>query len=477
MNMKNIKSITVITALMLSFSCNDALDILPEDSIPAETAYTSVDDLVIGMNGVFSNYFPEAQIRFSSIFSDDTKVGEDNGGQEINFHDFQLTAATGRANSIWTNNYFLINSANRLLVAAAGITPEATEQSTYNNILGECYALRAIAHLDLMAYYSTDYNSATESVPYIDYVVVLEQPSRNTVGEVIAGIKSDLDTANGLIDAGITDNKRITKDVIKAVRARLALYEGDNSTAITMSNDLIGKYPLADQTQYVNMFVGDADNTEVIFKAARVLGDFSAGGIWMFTNSGGSFIEVSNELVSLISPIDVRNNVIWTNTSASTGITDTQERVNKYPGTPGGLAFLNDIKVFRSSEMYLINAEAKARTNDLTGAAMMVQAVRNARFGLTGTPPTYANLLEAITDILAERRLELCFEGHRYIDIKRTRDITNQGINRSEALNDCGGTSGAANCSLAVGDHRFTLPIPAGELDGNPNISQTPGYN
>ncbi|RZV64297.1 MAG: RagB/SusD family nutrient uptake outer membrane protein, partial [Flavobacteriaceae bacterium] len=22
-----------------------------------------------------------------------------------------------------------------------------------------------------------------------------------------------------------------------------------------------------------------------------------------------------------------------------------------------------------------------------------------------------------------------------------------------------------------------TLPIPAGELDGNPNISQTPGYN
>lgn len=461
--------------LIFTYSCNDALDILPQNSIPAETAFQNVPDLVTGMNGVFANYYPEANFDFGSIVTDDTKVGEDTGGQRINTHNWVINASTFRATQIWTGNYALINSANRLLEAASKITPaDASEQTTYNNILGECYALRAIAHLDLMTHYSTDYNAATESVPYIDYVVVLEQPFRNTVGEVLAGIKADLNTAEGFILPSITDNTRITRDFIKAVRARMALYEGDNTTALQLSGQLMANYPLATQSQYVSMF-NDTDDTEVIFKAARVVGDPLAGGSWMFTNSGGSFIEVSNELVSIIPAGDIRNLTIWTNLDATFN-PDTQERVNKYPGA-GGNRYLNDIKVFRSSEMYLINAEARAKTSDLMGAANMVQAIRDARMGSTGTPPSYANLTAAINDILFERRLELAFEGHRFLDIKRTRSITAQGIVRSSALNDCGGTTATSNCTLSVGDHRFTLPVPAAELDGNVNIEQTPGYN
>ena len=71
----------------------------------------------------------------------------------------------------------------------------------------------------------------------------------------------------------------------------------------------------------------------------------------------------------------------------------------------------------------------------------------------------------------------MAFEGHRFLDVKRTRSITGQGFVRSEALNDCGGTSGTSNCTLSVGDYRFTLPVPATELDGNVNMTQTPGYN
>lgn len=473
--MKKINLSILILMLAFTYSCNDALDILPENSIPEENAFVSVPDLVLGMNAVFANYTPEANLDFSSILTDDTKVGEDNGGQRINEHNFVLTANTFRATQIWTGNYALINSINRLISAAGGITPQnAAEQATYDNILGECYALRAIAHLDLLAFYSQDYNAATESVPYIDYVVILEQPARNTVGEVLTGIKSDLTTAEGFISPTISDVTRITRDFLTAVRARMALYEGDNTTAMTLSQQLINSYPLADQAQYVAMF-DDTDNTEVIFKADRVVGDPLAGGTWMFTNSGGSFIEVSNELVSIIPAGDVRNTTTWTNLDANFEA-DTQERVNKYPGS-GGNRYLNDIKVFRSSEMVLINAEAKARTSDFSGAATMIQTLRSARTGTTAPLPVYANINEAITDILFERRLELCFEGHRFIDIKRTRDITGLGIVRSQVLNDCGGTSGTSNCDLAANDHRFTLPVPAAELDGNANMTQTPGYN
>ena len=473
--MKKINSIVTIILVSLLYSCNDALEILPENTIPAENAYQTVPDLVLGMNGVFANYAPEANIDFSSTLTDDTKLGEDNAGQNTNEHNWSITASTGLATRVWTGNYAMINSANRILEAAQTITPSGAAQlATYNSVKGECYALRALAHLDLMAHYSQDYNAATESVPYVTSVVIFEQPSRNTVGEVVTGIKNDLTLAEGLIDPAATDVTRITPNFIKAVRTRLALYEGDNTTAMTLSGELMAAFPLADQTQYVNMFA-DADNTEVIFKADRVSGDPLAGGLWMFSNSGGSFLEVSNELVSIIPAGDVRNTVIWSNLDAAF-VPDTQEHVNKYPGS-GGNRYLNDIKVFRSSEMVLINAEARARTTDLAGAATMVQSIRDARTGIAGAAPVYADLSAAIDDILLERRLELCFEGHRFIDIKRTRDITNQGIVRSSVLNDCGGTSGTAECVMVVSDHRFTLPVPSAELDGNPNMTQTAGYN
>lgn len=474
--MKKIYLILLSIFITLNYSCNDALDILPQQDIPTDTGFINVADLVIGMNGVFANYAPEANIDFSSIITDDTKVGEDNGGQRINEHNWVITANTFRATQIWTGNYALIGSINRLLDAAEGITPaNAQEQATYNNILGECYALRAIAHFDLMAHYSADYNPATQSVPYIDFAVIFEQPFRNTVGEVLAGVKSDLNVSEGLIDASITDNTRITRDFIKAVRARMALYEGDFATAETLSGQLMAAYPLANQSQYVGIF-NDTDNTEVIFKAKRVVNDRIAGGIWMFATSGDSFIEVSNELVSIIPAGDIRNTTLWTNEDA-VFVVDTQERVNKYPGS-NGFRYLNDIKVFRSSEMVLINAEAKARkaAPDFLGAATMVQSIRDARMGATGNAPTYGSVEAAVTDILLERRLELAFEGHRFIDLKRTRPITNLGIERSETLLDCGGTSGTSNCNLSVNDHRFTLPVPATELDGNPNIEQTVGY-
>ena len=47
--------------------------------------------------------------------------------------------------------------------------------------------------------------------------------------------------------------------------------------------------------------------------------------------------------------------------------------IGKYLGKPG-LAYLNDVKVFRVSEMYLIRAEILARGGDYGGAADLVKA-------------------------------------------------------------------------------------------------------
>jgi hypothetical protein len=468
--MKKIFIITLMSVFAFT-SCNDALDILPADSIPAENAFASVSDLQIGLNAVYAQYDPRNTIDYSSNFTDDTKIGVDNGGQKVGFHQWVLAANSAESQAMWLNCYATINSINRLLRAASDITPGLADEDQYNKILGDCYALRAFLHLEVLSYYAVGYGDSDMGVPYSDFVIVFEQLPRLTSGEVFAAISDDLDTADGLVSASFNDNGYVTKDFITAVRARAALYSGSSATALSSTQTLIGKYPLANQIQYVNMFGDDSDNTEVIFKLKYTDGnnDLRLGGVWHFTGTGGAFMEMSNSFYNLITsnPADIRFPV---NVDPASDPANNLHQIGKYLGK-GGFDYLNDAKVFRVSEMYLIRAEVLAKSGDYSGAAQLLKSIRDARTAGDTALSTFSTLPGAINEILIERRKELAYEGHRFIDVKRTRSITNQGFNRISP--DCGG---AVPCTLESTDYRFTFPIPASELNGNPNIAQAPGY-
>jgi len=452
-------------------SCNDALDILPEDSIPAENAFTNVEDLQNGLNAIYNQYNPANTIDYGSTFTDDTKIGADNGGQKVTFHNWVLQDNSAEAQAMWGNCYATINSINRVLQAATQITPQPGEEAQYDKILGDCYALRAFLHLEVLSYYAVDYDASAMGIPYSDFVIVFEQLPRLTSGEVFELINQDLDTAMSLVPASASEIGYVTRDFIKAVRARAALYAGDSATALSTTEDLIADYPLANQLQYVNMFGDDSDNTEVIFKFLRVDGNNDAriGGVWYFTGTGGAFLEMSNGFYDLVTSnaSDVRQIV---NIDPISDPANNLHFIGKYLGK-GGFDYLNDIKTFRVSEMYLIRAEILAKASDYNGAALLLKDLRDARTNSDTSLSSFDNLVDAMNEILEERRLELAYEGHRYVDVKRTRSITNVGFERD--ANDCG--SGTP-CTLSVNDAEFTFPIPDDELNGNPNIEQAPGY-
>jgi hypothetical protein len=325
--------------------------------------------------------------------------------------------------------------------------------------------MRAYAHWELLQWFSTSYTDGSAlAAPYVDFVVTIEELPRNTVAEMMAGITSDIAQARSLLSSG-NNNILMSQDFLTALEARMALYTENWAVAQSKAQELIDKYPLANRTQYEAMF-DDADNTEVIFKLERVTGDFPIGGIWVFTGTGNAFLEMSNSLYDELNPADIRRDVnFWAEES------DPDNNLH-YIGKYNGPGFLNDLKVFRVSEMHLIKAEAQARGAgaDLAGAAATLKEVRDARFGVSTTADTYANVTEAVTAILAERRVELAYEGHRYLDIRRTRNLTGVGIVR-DAI-DCPD----GNCTLLPDDFRFNLPIPLAELNANDNMVQNPGY-
>ena len=121
---------------------------------------------------------------------------------------------------------------------------------------------------------------------------------------------------------------------------------------------------------------------------------------------------------------------------------------------------------FRSAEFYLTAAEAAARLGDLNGAIdnYMTPMINNRYLAARRTPTI--NAMKAMTQdqlidaILEDRRRELCFEGHRWFDLRRT---TQQSITK---------TYGTDTYTLLEGDERYTILIPKEAISANPLLAQ-----
>jgi hypothetical protein len=197
------------------------------------------------------------------------------------------------------------------------------------------------------------------------------------------------------------------------------------------------------------------------------------------TLSGSPYFEMGRSLFNLMDPTDIRYDV----NVAPTSLIDPDYEINQNPATdilviqkyPGseGQPLMNDLKIFRSSEMYLIRAEAAVAGGSLDDAAELIKDIRDARFGTDTALPSYGSATEAYAAILDERRVELAFEGHRYLDLKRLGSRASQGVLK-DAI-DCA-FNGA--CTLSAADYRFTMPLPIVEFNANPGLreQQNPGY-
>ena len=483
----------ILFALMVSlFSCQDAIDIVQPGELSPEVAFQTVPDLQLGLNGVYASIAGENPIAFSTVFTDEVAIGFANGGQGLNGGEYVFNLNTGSADAaaIWLSNYSLINRANRVLAGAEKIVPAAADLSAYNNIVAQAHILRAWGHFVLLSHFSTDLSDdAALGVIKVDFVPqTTQQLPRNTNGEVFALINSDLNYVSSLTTnaANTVTRTYVSADFVKAFRARMAAYRKDYATVSTLADQLIAAYPLTPRSataatestsSFLNIWtdVAIASQDEVIFKLERISGNRLINATWSSVNStisGSPFYEMSTSLYNLLNnPNDIRRRAYLSPTSDPAA---GKLAIGKYPGS-GGIAQLNDVKIFRSAEMYLLKAEALASTGNYPAVAAQLQLLTNARF-VPGTAPviaTPANAQAAFAEILKQRRIELCFEGHRYLDLKRLGVRAGVTIDRDPA--DC---SLYNACSIPNTDYRFTMPIPASEISANAAIKgqQNPGY-
>ncbi|MEO7444883.1 MAG: RagB/SusD family nutrient uptake outer membrane protein [Ferruginibacter sp.] len=128
-----------------------------------------------------------------------------------------------------------------------------------------------------------------------------------------------------------------------------------------------------------------------------------------------------------------------------------------------------DFPIFRLGEMYLVYAEAVVRgatTGNMTTAVSYINALRTRAYGNTSGNVVASDL--TLNFMLNERARELYWEGFRRSDLIRFDKFTTASY--------LWPWKGGVGSGTAVASYRNLFPIPAAEINSNPNMVQNPGY-
>jgi starch-binding outer membrane protein, SusD/RagB family len=485
---KKIKTlwIALLVLILVPLACNDEfLDLQPHSSISTDMAFETMDDFEAALNGVYSAirsgaYYGKNMMLYGDFMSDNlyARIGYSNSYGII--YQFEHTAGTSEIISLWQAGYTVAVRATHIIDKIDNLD-EGTQQRR-DQIKGEAYLARALAHFDLVRYYAPSYqrsNPLTDlGVPY-RVEISLNPIDRETLARTYELIINDLSMAYDLINEPVTLNFRFSKDVADALFARIYHEMGDWEKAIEHATKLITnpRYQLLSGAAYRNMWTND-EGAEIIFKIgitqAEAPGMPRIGSNFIGANPPSPLWNVDYlpalDLMFLFDDKDDIRFETYFRRNTGTPQTGIQTVITKYPTNPAFVAYrgTNMPKVFRLAEMYLIRAEAYASQNRDAEAMADLNALRRARIdGWVDVNLTGETLKREIAN---ERRVELAFEGHRFLDLKRR----GEGFQRVPQP----GTLVANNLVVEPDYFRFVWPIPEPEMLANPLLKdkQNPGY-
>jgi len=467
------KIIILLVAFAAGFvSCNKFTDLEPFDYISDQNAMSNLENATASLTAVYGGlragaYYGRNFVVWGDTPTDNVLVAPNNSNRFLGQSQWSMTAAYADLADLWNSGYSRLRRINNILDNVDNV-PDATDADKAR-IKGEALALRALVHFDMVRIFAQTYvgNGSALGIPYISTVPVpTDFPSREPVSAVYTKIVADLDQSISLLvdDFSLPAASRrgpihITQNAVKALKARVALTMAEYSTAKALAVEVInsGRYSLVSNANYVNSWT-TIPSSESIFTLIFTNNDYGATGAlgYIYLQAGYGDLRVPAAFKALFDADDIRQCFFKAGTAAEAAFTF----VNKYPGR--GVTGLDNFNILRLSEMYLIAAEAAARTNDETTAREYLDAIRQR--ALPAAPAATETGPALIDAILLEKRKELCYEGHYYFDLKRLQMTITSAVNQ---LNVPYKTIPYPSSLLAA-------PIPQREIDANPNMVQNP---
>jgi starch-binding outer membrane protein, SusD/RagB family len=494
---KLIYSILTLCVVLFS-SCNkEWMDVNPTDAVSADDIFKTVPNAWGAINGMHRNMYRQwgsmDQAGQSGIMIHMDMLGDDlvfastaNGWFLTTYRWLLHTNANASSvDFVWYFYYNQIGNANMIINNIDGAEGDPAQR---NAIKGQAYAYRAWAHFQLVQLFGKRYDSANKpnnqlGVPYLVSNDKEGQP-RATVEAVYEQIIKDLNEAINLLPENMasvnpvaaTRKSHINKQAAKGLRARVALTMGDWATAAQFAGEARQNSSLMSHAQYREGF-NKVSNPEWIWGSHQMDDQqtfFHSFFAFMSVNFNSSNIRanpkiINRNLYNHLSATDVRSQ-IWDPTGTDPTYPAPGTRYpymnRKFIAQASG-ASVGDVVYMRAAEMFLIEAEAKARLGQDGPAADLLFTLMKTR------DPEYIRTTligqALLEEILIQRRIELWGEGFRFLDLKRTNsDLDRRNSNHTSAV--------ATNVAMFIeaGTNEWQWLIPQNELNANKAMVQNP---
>lgn len=443
--MKKINIALILAGLWLS-SCSDLLNTEPEQNISDEAVIVdekSSNTALVGVYDALQGYATSTIIGLD--LASDNVVNYNNQNNLV--PDLTPSNAGGGFSAI----YKMINQANFIIALVPNVQDNFFTQDERNQVLGEAYFLRALGYLDLAKTYGGVQLVLTPATGPDTHTGT----KRSTLQETFAQVGVDLDQAESLLKETV-NRSRATKFAVYALKARYFTYIQNWEQAEINATKVISNAGFKLVKPY-SAFFTTKTTEESIFELVYSTSDRNSFYTnWLSPADGGrhDYIPAREFVSDLLDPAKggSRKSLLKQTAEGSWDLI-------QY-GKPDGSS---SVFVLRVAEQYLIRAEARASkaTPDNAGALADLNTVR-ARADVPASTLTAASSKEQINlAIFEERRLELPFEGHRFVDVVRT--------------------GRAATIFGAINPNRKNpqfgiLPLPLSAIQTDPDLTQNPGY-
>ena len=498
--MKKIIILSGAIALLATTGCKkDYLQTAPTDQVDNSQVFTTTANAGIALNGIYRYMFERTTTTSSNAQGKPgvggILLGIDFMGEDLHQANATWFTSTGEGNWVAprTDNsagtlyyyrtfYRMIGNANYIIDNIASASGSDAEKA---RIKAEALTLRAYAYSYLVQFYGKRYDATTKPNAQLGVPLLLSSKDtkmpRATVEDVYKAITTDLEAAIALNSTTKFSKSHADVWVSEGLRARVALTMQDYPNAIKYAKMVIdgGQYPLMDAVAYQTGFNNAPGLSEEMWAMMPTLdqgdtfGSFFAQIAYNANTSyeRGTPKRINSALYDMISATDVRKKM-WEPAPTTVNFplplstfVRTPYMSRKYATKDNSGPSLGDVPLMRSSEMYLILAEAYAKSTPAqTALAQSTLYVLE----LKRDPNTVLSTLtgSALIDrIYFNRRVELWGEGFRYLDLKRL----NLPLDRTVVPNYVA-TSVANVMQIPAGDVKWQFFIPRSEIDANPNI-------
>lgn len=496
--------------LLLLFSgCSDFLKEYSQDMIVAKQP-SDLDEVMLGSGYISSTAIGNGPVGtrmggFFNILDDDVNTGGDrlneDGSSTKEVSKAWIQVMTGHYGyfgwqqdvginydgslsnddaATWDELYARINVINIILDEIQAL-PHTTEKdyADWHRVQAEAHFLRAQFYFTLVNLYGNAYTPETAStslgvpiklVPGIEF-----EFTRASVEEVYAQINEDLQQASNFFAIAPQKEEhmlhRASMEAVNLLWSRVLLYqqrweEAAEKAALVIASDNFNLAPIT--ALMPNSPFLTQDNPEVIFSQ----GSNNLAPTAVFTARNGDYC-VSRELYEQYDSLDARRWCYFGVYDETSGVSCDSVFLNyKYERGNSLRAHISDYYMLRLSEAYLNCAEAAA-LSALAGHPTSVDAnsllnqLRSQRIA-EYTPQSYTGE-DLVQEIRKERRKELCFEGHRWFDLRRyavsnpcpwSKDI----VHRYGVCGDYVGVMYRRTLVLPAGSINYTFAIPKSVL-------------